>query len=248
MTTTDGLPAVDELCARAEAACRTIAPRDLDDVPLYIVPQSRLPAHLGGNSVNSGFTSPSLDLYLRDVIGSAWRGRGACMVVAVPTPIGEMDAVDVDDEFRKTVIHELAHILTRHRLWSDRDENDRTRIAAEAADMSRQVAGPPSPERRLLPFYGHGAMFIRVAPHLCYRAFVADLPVTPSEVCAGPGYCLSRANQYRAALGDEPRRLAETHFRDILDTPYPKPFWRLWTADVAQWLSVCSPELDRSCR
>jgi predicted SprT family Zn-dependent metalloprotease len=38
------------------------------------------------------------------------------MVVAVPTPVGEMDAVDVEDEFRKIVIHELAHILTRHRL------------------------------------------------------------------------------------------------------------------------------------
>ena len=72
---------VANLCARAEALCRQIAPHDLDNLPLYIVPLSRITGILGGPSVCDGFTSHSLDLYLRDDIGSSWRGRGPCMVI-----------------------------------------------------------------------------------------------------------------------------------------------------------------------
>jgi hypothetical protein len=247
MTPTNSPPDVQTLCARAEATCRAIASRDLEGVPLYIVPQSSLPAALGGRSVCDGFTTPSLDLYLRDVIGPAWRGRGACMVVKDIAPAGSMDAVDVEVAFRTVVIHELAHILARGYLWSKRDESDRAGLAAEAAALAGHVAGPPPSEARLIPFYGHGARFIRTVLHLCHRAAAAGTPVTPSEVCAGPGYALSRTNDYRAALGAEPRRLARERFRDVLAAPYPQAFWRLWTTDVARWLSQCSPELERCC-
>lgn len=71
-----------DLCSRAKLLCWTVAPLDLGDMPLYIVPQSRLPNHLGGKSVCDGFTSPSLDMYVQDVIGPAWRGRGPCMVAS----------------------------------------------------------------------------------------------------------------------------------------------------------------------
>ena len=63
---------IDSLCAQAEALCCRIAPKDLGDTPLYIVPQSRLPDHLGGKSICDGFTTPSLDLYLKAVIGPAF--------------------------------------------------------------------------------------------------------------------------------------------------------------------------------
>jgi hypothetical protein len=79
---------LDTLLANAERLCRAIAPLDLGDAPLYIVPQSPLPAGLGGQSVVDGFTHRSLDLYLRGVIGPAWRRRGACMVVKEVEPTG----------------------------------------------------------------------------------------------------------------------------------------------------------------
>jgi hypothetical protein len=57
--------------AHAEMLCRTLVPRDLGNTPLYIVPQSKILAEIGGNSVCEAFTSPGLDLYLKDVIGLA---------------------------------------------------------------------------------------------------------------------------------------------------------------------------------
>jgi len=236
---------IDALCAQAERLCRQIAPRDLGDTPLYIVPQSRLPADRGSLSICDGFTTPSLDLYLRDVIGPAWRGRGPSIVIKDVAPAGEMDEQDVETAFMGIAIHELAHILGRTNLYADRDEADQTAILAEAADMARRVAGPLVRENRTIPFLGHGARFIRIVLHLCHRASAAGAPIAPREVFDGTGYCLSRMNQYRSALGAEPRRLAQAGMREILDTPYPQAFWRLWTTDLARWLSHCTSELER---
>jgi hypothetical protein len=236
--------AIDDIIAVTERTCRVIAPQDLGDVPLYIVPVSRLPADRGGLSVCDGFTSPSLDLYLRDVIGPAWHGRGACMVVRDVAPEGTMDERDVATAFMGVAIHELAHILGRWELYAPRNEADDA-ILAEATDMARRVAGPLVSEHRRIPFYGHGATFIRIVLHLCHRADVANVPVAPREVCDTVGHCLSPINVYRSALGAEPRRLARASMREVVATPYPKAFWHLWTSDVAQWLSHCPPELER---
>src|SRR5690349_17225274 len=58
----------------AAAMCRAIAPTDLTGFPLYIVPKRLVPDGLGGDAISGGFTGPCLDLVLKDVIGSAWRG------------------------------------------------------------------------------------------------------------------------------------------------------------------------------
>lgn len=278
MTITNSLPDVDALCVRAEAACRAVAARDLAGVPLYIVPQSRLPDHLGGRSVCNGFTTPSLDLYLQDVIGPAWRGRGPCMVIndVGDQPLGrsvrqaalpwgdrrsaengsdelvghcvpQVAADDLELDFLRIVLHELAHILQRPELYRDRHGTESARIAFEALVLGDCVASEPASEPDPRPFSGHEADFIRIALHLRHRAEMAGVLVPLFGYCAGTPYGLSHANRYRQALGNEPRRLAGERFRDILATPYPKAFWRLWTTDVARWLSVCSPELERSC-
>ena len=41
---------IDIIFRQAEALCRGIAPDDLGDTPLYIVPQSRLPDYFGGKA------------------------------------------------------------------------------------------------------------------------------------------------------------------------------------------------------
>lgn len=63
--------------------------------------------------------------------------------------------------------------------------------------------------------------------------------------CAGNMYGLSHPNRYRKAIGDEPARLADRRIREILDTPYPKAFWRLWSTDVAHWLSDGKPQIGK---
>ena len=68
---------VADLCIEATAVCSVIAASDLGDTPLYIVPLSRVAGILGGSAECFGFTSPSLDLYLRKDIGDSWWGRGA---------------------------------------------------------------------------------------------------------------------------------------------------------------------------
>jgi hypothetical protein len=77
---------VATLCRWAEDLCRRIVPRDLGDTPLYIVPLSQIQSMLGGPCACDGYTSPSLDLYLRNDIGPAWRGRGPCLGGERPGP------------------------------------------------------------------------------------------------------------------------------------------------------------------
>src|SRR5690606_4370689 len=49
--------------ADAEALCRAVAGRDLDGIPLYLVPQSILPPECGSGDHCYAYTLGSLDLY-----------------------------------------------------------------------------------------------------------------------------------------------------------------------------------------
>jgi hypothetical protein len=233
---------IDAFCAKAEALCRRIAPLDLGDAPLYIVPQSRVPANLGGKSVCDGFTAPSLDLYLKDVIGPGWRGRGGCIVVN-DTDFGGMDAADIETAVSAIALHELAHILERPALYRDRRGEDPLRVQLEALIVGQMIAEDTATAK---PFDGHGAGFIRAALHLRHRADVAGMLIPLFYYCAGNHYGLSHPSRYREALGDEPARLAEASFKQILASPYPTAFWRLWTVDTAQGLSPGCSESERS--
>jgi len=222
------------LVARAEQLCRTIAADDLAGLPLYILPQSRLPDELGGRSVAYGFTAPNLDLYLQEVIAADWRGRGPCMVIH-DGDFGNLDPADVEHAFMATVLHELAHVLDRRIGYKHRPPVDPVRLKFEALCVGHAVATEPAARESSLPYAGHGDRFIRAALHLQYRAAIADVAVAPSQLCAGREYGLSHANRYRDALGDEPRRLAHGSFRELLDRPPPEPFSRLWAEDIARW-------------
>jgi hypothetical protein len=240
---------IDVLCARAEAFCRRLAPLDLGDTPIYIVLQTRVPAEFGGTADCDGFTTPSLDLYMKDVIGPAWRGRGACMVINDLDFTETMDPADIESALTGVALHELAHILERPAPYRDRQGADPARIQFEALCLGASVAHEQMPATQLAvtpPYEGHGHRFIRAALHLRYRAEVAGMLVPMFFFCAGTYYGLSHPNRYREALGDEPDRLAGLSIREILATPYPKAFWRLWTTDLARWHSDCSPNPQRS--
>jgi hypothetical protein len=238
--TAEALPDIDALCSRAEALCRQIAPKDLAGAAIYVLPQSRLPDHLGGKSIYEGLTSPSLDLYLKDVIGPAWRGRGPCLLVNDTIFGGGMDAVDIETAFLGVTLHELAHIVGWPAAYCDRPAADPVRVQFEALCLGRAISKPPPAVEKAPPFEHHGARFIRVALHLWHRARAAGVYLAPSQLCAGPNYGLSHANRYRGALGNEPVRLADMSIRDIAATEYPKAFCRQWAADVAHWHTKCS--------
>lgn len=235
---------IDSLIVRAEHLCRAIATLDLAGWPLYIVPQSRLPDELGGKAVCDGFTCPRLDLYLREVIGPAWQGRGPCMVIG-DTGFEPLDALDAQCHLLAVVLHELAHILERP---ADADEDvDRAKLIFESLCVGHAVSQETLPDKTAPPFHGHGLRFIRAALHLQYRAKTTGVLVPLSGYCAGRQYGLSHPNRYRQALGKEPARLAGRPIRDILRASYPRAFRRLWAADVAHWLSCCSPSERSLC-
>jgi hypothetical protein len=238
---------IDALIAKAEALCRQIAPHDLSDTFLYIVPQSRIPADRGGNSVADGFTEPSLDLHLQDIIGPAWRGRGPCMVINdTDLFYGHPDPLDIESTFCGIALHELAHVLMRPAPFKPRPDAEPAKIVFESLVVGHSVTIEPSVDTQVEPFAGHEAGFIRVALHLRHRADRAGVLVPMFYYCAGTPYGLSHPNRYRKALGNEPDRLADLSIREIIATPYPKAFWRLWTADVARWHSDRSSVPKRS--
>ena len=225
------------IVAQAESLCRAIAPQDLADAPLYIVPQSRVPDDLGGKSICGGFTSPSLDLYLQPVLGSQWRGRGPCMVVNDTDYEGTMDAIDIEQEFFRTVLHELAHLLRWPVPTVAVPPVNPVRIKFDSLCLGRFVAEEPTVEERPVPFHGHEAPFIRTVLHLRHRADAIGTTIAPWQLCAGRDYGLSHANCYRKALGDEPQRLADLSIREINGRPMPESFSRLWSDDMLQWRS-----------
>lgn len=97
--------------AWAETLCQAVAGRDLEQTPLYIVPRSALPPGYSGD-YHFGFTTPSLNLYLRDAIPS-WCGGGPCMVIDDLGFADEFEPVDLEYVVPTSVLHELAHNLDR---------------------------------------------------------------------------------------------------------------------------------------
>jgi hypothetical protein len=231
---------VEAMCIKAEILCRTLAPKDLGDMPLYVVQQSAVPSEIGGNCVDYAFTSPCLDLYLRDVIGPAWRGRGGCMVIN-DTEFGEMQADDIGREFLALVLHELAHILERPAVYRERVNESPVRIQFEAFVLGREVSQEVPVEQEEFAFIGHGLDFIRIVLHLCHRINAIGLLMSPWQIYNTRSFDLSHINQYRHALGDEPVCLTQNSFREILSTLYPEEFSRLWAEDVACRQRCVSP-------
>ncbi len=216
------------LFEKAEWLCRTVAERDLGATPLYIVPTCTLPEDYGGTIDCRGFTTPSLDLYLKDDIPK-YRGRGPCMVIEYPIP-GDLLPEDVEHSALVTVLHELAHILDRPALYADRTGVNPDKIKFE----SLVVANPSRKPRRtdLPPYFGHASEFIRACLHLRHRVRLAGIHIAANNLCGGWQYGLSPASQYARALGNEPARMIDATFRDILTSPPPTPFRELWERDI----------------
>jgi len=230
---------IEALVAQAESLCRKVAPIDLADRPLYIVMQSQLPDYLSRTDVCEGYTATCLDIFLRDVIGAAWKGRGACIVVN-DLDFETMDVLDREVVVRWVVLHELAHILELSFPYLTSLDLQPAEWKEEAQLMAESLVQQVNSNGARPSHDGHGKEFIRIALHLYHRTVALGHDIAASQICAGRTYGLSRATEYLAALGDEPERMAQASFREILSAPYPEAFSRLWAADVAHRQSLVS--------
>jgi len=217
-----------KILADAEALCRAVAGRDLEGVPLYLVPQSILPPECGSGDHCYAYTLGSLDLYLRDHI-PGYRGRGPCVVINDIALAENYAGEDLEYFTQTTLIHELAHVLDRPAVYEDRTGVDPNKLKFEALVVAHITA---KPIREEIPrYHGHEAKFIRICLHLCYRAQQLGFDIYHVAVCAGYRYGLSHASHYLEALGDEPARCMGMLFRDILATEPPPAFSSLWCDD-----------------
>lgn len=231
----DSRSTVAALCRRAERIGRRIADRDLAGRPFYVVAQSEAVEVFGRSEECDGYTSPRLDLYLRDVIGPRWRGRGPCVVVndlVLREDCGEF----WEPFFLATFLHELAHVVERPEPAPAPAPLDPQRLTFESLVLahatSRPVARPDAVRVAPVVDPAHGLRFVRAALHLRHRAARHGVRVGPGLVFDARGRGLSHTNAYRASLGDEPVRMAHAAIRDVLATPLPEPFARLWADDV----------------
>jgi hypothetical protein len=221
-----------KILAEAETLCHSVAGRDLEGIPLYLVPQSILPAECGSGDHSYAYTTPSLDIYLAPHI-PGYRGGGPCMVVNDVALAEDYDGEDLAYRTQVTVLHELAHILDRPALYEDRAGVDPNRLLFEALVVANVGERPVRDD--LPAYFGHDHSFIRIAIHLCHRAQQAGVDVRPAAICAGHRYGLSHASVYAEALGDEPIRCAEMPFREIKSFKPPPAFSRLWTVDAIEY-------------
>ena len=212
--------------AEAESLCRIVASLDLAGHPIYIVAQSQLESFFGQAGGCYAYTTPSLDLYVRDHIDD-WQGRGPCMVIN-DLAIAEDHAPDAHRELvLNHTLHELAHILDRPSLFEDRNDHP-DKLLFEALVVANTTSRPQSTE----PIYGHRLNFIRIAIHLVDRANRAGFDIRHSGVCATHRYGLAPIANYVDALGDEPSRSSSLRFQDIVENDTPNQFNQLWTADL----------------
>ncbi len=221
----------DALVDRAHDLCRAIARRDLADHKLYIIRQSAISAEYGTADGCEAYTSPCLDLYLREFIPD-WQGRGPCLVLNDLAMQADVHPEDWEGVVLGNTLHELAHILDRPALYRERRDAEPNRLKFEALVLADEVAqSRPTVAPQL--YTGHGASFIRIALHLRHRAREHGVMLLANYLCGGPRYGLSPAAAYRAALGDEPTRLAHLTFREIAAIQPPIEFTNLWASDVA---------------
>ena len=223
---------VAKILADAEALCHAVAGRDLGETPLYVVPQSSLPAECGDGDYAYGYTTPSLDIYLASHIPD-YRGRGPCMVINDIGLAEDYEPVDIAYLTQATVLHELAHILDRPMLFEDRSGVDPNKLLFESLVVANATQ---LPSRADIPLYfGHGHSFIRISLHLCHRAQQAGVHISTAAICAGHRYGLSHASFYAEALGDEPARCADMTFSQIMATKPPPAFSHRWRVDFIEY-------------
>jgi hypothetical protein len=137
-----------EQCDKARMLARLVAGDEIGDRPFYLVHHSDLPEELKIPGV-AGWTAPTADLELREVIGDKWEGRGRAVVVS---------GLDLWENCF-VMLHELAHVVERLRRPVVNTSLGRTVLA-------RVLAAPATATGERL---SHSSRWHRTMAHLQFR-------------------------------------------------------------------------------
>jgi hypothetical protein len=220
---------IASLFIAARRLCRIIARREFGELPLWIVPLSAIPAKLPIFDVLAGLASPILDIQLGDVIGQTCRCRGRAMILNDVYFVATFEPDFVPAVLLATAVHETCHLVD---FPTQLDELDASNVSFESfvADYQALKADDYSKDKTN---HWHGDRFIRTALHLTHRAAEAGTGISPALVCRNHERGLSSIWSYQSALGNEPARFADAKISDVLATPPPEEFSRLWASDLA---------------
>ncbi len=234
------LQRLDRLRKNIEAECRAIAPADLAGRPLYVVLGSQLAAETAGDRLY-GCTLNSLDLIARPHL-DVWHGRGPAFLIndraifadtLTLHPYAVRSAIlnIFERTCREIAIHEFSHILER---GTARGEAPSPAImAAVRSEFCRASEGTDATATAPRIDLQHGPRWIRLVVHAVHRANSNGGRCLALENVAGNiGRGLSPASHYAMSLADEPERMADRRFSEIVAMPVPRTFDALWASDV----------------
>jgi hypothetical protein len=216
----------DEHLAEFHRLAPMLAP-ELARAPLYFLRHSEALGPL--DSSTRAFATSYVNARTRDMLieSNQWQGQGGVIVFA-----GD-DEWNSEDEIYQTFVHESAHLLPfapppLDRESSPREQANENRIIELEAKLgfsAHHVVGQP-------PWYpAHGFDFTRCTLHLWWRLAFAGRVVGQHLLCGGFLYGLSPGSAYFLALGDEPIRMRDRTFTEILATEPPDAFSQLWNED-----------------
>lgn len=187
---------------------------------------------------------------LREFI-SDWSGPGFCALFNV----GRMRNWS---EIESVCIHEYGHFIGQHasdvRLLKVINGGQSAECRAFVSELeswsepepSAVSPGVPESDSVPRPWDTHGADFVRPFLHLIERANCAGWGLSAED--AWCGYGLSPLRLYRAALGDEPKRLAGLPMSEVVATEAPASFVQFAESDLSRAESRFEEFREREAR
>lgn len=226
---------MERFVERALEMCHRVAPTELKDQRLRIIPQTHLPPLLGGDTNCYGYTSPSLDMHLHHTFKD-WDGQRGPVIVLGHLNIERDFPTRTTNKMLGTVLHELAHCLERPSLFRPREYHSQL-IRMEAIKIAEAVTVDEVGDGTTPPWTTHEARFMRIAYHLRYRAARLNYDIRPNEVYSSERFGMSLAAEYSRTLDAEAERCLSWTFRDICQRPMPILFERIYERDKTNWFN-----------
>lgn len=218
--------------------CYRVCP-ELHDGPFYL---TRLPPGMPKPFNIGAYADTSYSLgapLVRDslIASNQWRGPGPTIVYINPPTLG-------------VTMHELAHMLPLKDEYPEDREPTAGNRRFEAKAAAAWASGAIEPIDPRQPWFGHEADWIRYTFHVWWRATnLHGFRVHPVKLCvAGKRYGLSHARGYLEALGDEPKRLQASTFKEIQAIEPPAEFSELFEQDVLRWKAANPTKKEKLCQ
>lgn len=235
---------IESVVADAKDLCDRVAPAELANSPLWVIPQTNLPPLLGRDTVCYGYTSPSLDMHLHHTFAD-WEGIRGPVIVLGNLNIERDFPARTYNKMLGTTLHELAHILERPSLFQPRPYNQQY-IHAEAIRVAEAVSRDEEGDGTTPPWTTHESRFMRIAYHLRHRAARLGYDIRSDEVYSPKRYGMSPANPLSPmnavanAIKPEAEALCAATFRQIGSMAPPPSFKAIYEADKTTWINSFS--------